>query len=382
MADRRYWTDEARRFRTCPPHGAPPDPSERTLWRRHLDICPECAAASSESQAPDAAWTEFADALRRTVPPGLFPDPPPLSPGQFRPLRADLARWIGDRYFSPPLVLVLDIPETPDMVRVAPTYSEPGLAGPGDLILGNERTRRGALFVETWNLFRVSAGTLSLAAGAVDAETLDAVRAMAREPSALPPWAPRPRPLKPEDPRREFRALEREVAEIFAAPVLVPHAGASLLRLAHDTARAVREALIAAAPRIRWIDMAPGLEGLLAAATPEPVPLAAADPESPISRANLVILREGRIADFRAVPMETAEPARMGPTLGISGRVLDLPATGRAAGLLAFLKRPDHCRRPATVHWNGADGRFYLEFPDPPHPPGELALAVLWEDAP
>lgn len=382
MIDRETLRIEARRFRTCPPPAIWKEAARASAMRDHLAVCPHCEREAMDPDGPETVWGDFLNDLRVSRPPDLFPDPPPARPGQFHPLRGEKAHWRGGRYFSPPLVFVLDSPESPaDFVRAAMTYHEPGLAGPGDLILENRRTGRGTLFVETWNIVRVSREALAPAAGAADDETLAAVRAMEADPAVRPEWAPLTRPLKPGDPRRGFRRLEREVAEIFAAPVLVPHAGPAVLRLAYDTARAAREALAAAAPRTRFPDLAAGLENLLAAAMPRPTALLAADEPQPISHANMVVLREGRIADFRPVRVETSDPVPVGRKLGFSGRVLELPETGKSFGLLAGLLRRDRFQKPDTVKWNDAEGWFYLEFDDPPHPPGSLAIAVLWEGA-
>lgn len=382
MADRRILLMEARRFRTCPPPGIRTDPAHRAAWEAHLRACPDCADDALDPEDGDRPWFEFAAALQKTVPPDLFPDPPPLAAGQFRLLAPAGAGWAGERFFNPPVVLIRAVPADPDApIPVALTYPDPGLAGPGDLILSPERTGRGALFVETWNTGAVDRAHLGPAVGEVDEPVLAAAAAMADNPSARPDWAPLPRPFQPEDPRQEFRHLESEVAAHFLAPVVAPRAGSAFVRLAHEGIRAVREALAAAAPRVRWPEAAGGLEGLLAGAAPVPRPLAAADDEIPRARANLLILREGRIADFRAAPVDVSAPVHLGKRLGFSGRITDLPAAGSAAGLLACLMRWDRFQQPASVDWDPEGGWFYVEFHDAPHPPGELALAVLWEGA-
>lgn len=381
MIDRQTLLIEARRFRTCPPPSVRTDPAQKDAVQEHLARCPDCELDALAGDETETVWGEFISDLRASRPPDLFPDPPPLAPGQFRPLSPETSRWAGGRYFSPPLLLVLDLPDSPGgFVRALQTYHEPGLAGPGDLILENDRTGRGDLFVETWNPLHVSRDELGPAFGAVDAETLAAVRAMETNPAARPKWAPLSRPLAPNDPRNAFRELEREVAEVFAAPVLVPHAGHGLIRLAHQTVRALRQALDSTVSGLRWPETATGTNALLAAAQPGPAPLAAAGASPEKLQANLVILRENRLRDFRPVPVESAEPVWMDGDLGFSGRVLELPERGRSAGILAFLKRPHFSQPPASADWDAAEGRFYVEFENPPHPPGELALAVLWEE--
>jgi hypothetical protein len=381
MIDRQTLMIEARRFRTCPPPSVLNDPAHEDAVQEHIARCPDCELDALTGEEPETVWSEFLSDLQASRPPDLFPDPPPLSPGQFRSISSKMAHWADGRYFSPPLLLVLDLPDSPDgFVRALQTYHEPGLAGPGDLILENHRTGRGDLFVETWNPLHVSRDELGPAFGAVDAEALDAVRAMETDPAARPAWAPPTRPLQDNDPRLAFRRLEREVAEFFAAPVLVPHVGHGLLRLAHQTVRALRRALDSAIPELRWPEGPADLNALLAVVQSGPRPLAAADASPGKTQANLVILRDNQLSAFRPVPVESAEPVWMDGDLSFSGRVLELPERGRSSGILAFLKRPHFSQAPAAADWDAAEGRFYVEFENPPHPPGELALAVLWEE--
>lgn len=137
----------------------------------------------------------------------------PPAEGQLRFIRPERGGWRGEWHLNPPLVLVLG-GQGPALL-VAQTYPDPILAGPGDLILGANLTGLEELFVEGWNTYRLWPEDLGPPAGQAPPAATAGVRRLEADPSDYPPWALRPRPLTADDPRTEFRRLEREVAAFF-----------------------------------------------------------------------------------------------------------------------------------------------------------------------
>lgn len=201
---------EARSLRTAPPPDIPTAPDQGAHLPPYQDRCHHC-----EPTAAAAGLGRILAEMPTGPSAGRFESSP--TAGQFRFIRPERGGWRGEWHLNPPLVLVLEGSEAG--VLVAQSYPDPILAGPGDLILRPEWTGLDELFVEGWNTYRVSPADLGPAVGQAPPTISAAVRRLQTDPSDYPPWALRPRPLTVDDPRTEFRRLEREVAACFSVEV-------------------------------------------------------------------------------------------------------------------------------------------------------------------
>lgn len=222
MNDRRTALTYARRFRKCPPAAVRPIPQGRKAVADNEAGCPRCG---DPDIAGDALWNELARRIGaeapKTDPPPTRLQPPPLRPGDLCLIRPALGRWVEADYFTPPLVMILAAESrVSDEIQVAQVYHDPVMAGPGDLILTDDQTGIGDLFVEPWNRYTLRKRDVEGPVATLGPEILQAVVALADDVTAYPPWAMRPRPLKAEDPRGYFREMEIEVGYVFSIPAV------------------------------------------------------------------------------------------------------------------------------------------------------------------
>lgn len=181
--------------------------------QRHKAICPYCSIHVREEQK---SWGKLAMLMQDTfaADASLLPHHDDnISPGQLRYIKAEMGRWHEGYFYNPPLVLVLE--SLSENVRVAQTYHDIYLAGPGDLILSEEQTAAVPLFVECWNIYWINAAHLDAPTGKSDAEIAALVEVLAQHPLAYPGWALQPKPFAEQDARIYFRELEVQVADVF-----------------------------------------------------------------------------------------------------------------------------------------------------------------------
>jgi hypothetical protein len=213
MYDRRTALTYARRFRTCPPWRIRSIPDERPRILVHDARCPICADPDLVD-APE--WTSISHRLVT----GLKESagvPKELQSGALCWVKQDLGRWVDESYFNPPLVVVLnDESHVLDEAEVAQVYHDLVLAGPGDLILTDDQTGIGELFIEPWNRYTLRKQDLSAPVAILETDLICTVRLLSEDERRYPSWAMRPRPFKPEDPRIYFREMEIEVGYVFA----------------------------------------------------------------------------------------------------------------------------------------------------------------------
>ena len=251
----------ALQYRTCPPDDVKDDPSAASMVRRHVAGCPLCGTQTREVDAP---WQALAGELEKVFREGpKISEPPDPKPGQLRYLNPLSRPWRGDRFYNPPMVLVLEclFPHgATHRVRSALIFPDIRLAAPGDLIVLLERFGDGDIFVESWNIITLSRDHLGPLVDTVSSEITAAVEALAGDPEAYPAWAMMPRPFfqrgsESPDPRWEFRKLEQDVAGVFAG-----------LRPVYGSARETGKALETAAPGIYWKKRPQGVDEALALA--------------------------------------------------------------------------------------------------------------------
>ena len=200
MYSRKLALSLAKQYRTCPPNKIRTDSYHKESLKRHLELCPYCS--TQQMQDPDP-WEKLTSKLQKihsiTRPPNIDRQ---IIEGQLRPVFSALGRWRDGYFYNPPLVLVLETRRTiSDDVLVAQTYHDIYLAGPGDLILTDERSSVGPLFVESWNTYTLKAGNLESSLELLPVEIVTAVKALEKNPEAYPAWAMHPRSFTQNDSR-------------------------------------------------------------------------------------------------------------------------------------------------------------------------------------
>jgi hypothetical protein len=212
MYSRKSALSQAKVFRTCPPSHIANDFRYKSDMQRHAAICPYCSLQVREEQK---RWEKLTALIQDTLTANASPphDDDNISPGQLRHIKAERGRWHEGYFYNPPLVLVIE--SFSQDVRVAQTYHDIYLAGPGDLILSEEQTGIMPLFAECRNTYWVKAAHLDRPAGKTDADIATIVNRLARDTPAYPDRALQPKPFADQDVRIYFRELEAQVAEMF-----------------------------------------------------------------------------------------------------------------------------------------------------------------------
>ena len=229
-----------------------------------------------------------------------------IEPGQIRYLAAEKSIWRDDYYYQPPMVVVLAADgKIVDNIRVAQVYDDFILAGPGDLLLDEDRTGgAGSLFVECWNTYTLRASYLGTQTGTFSKPVLAAIEALEKDPSSQPSWAILPIPMKDNDPRIHFRELEVEVAYTFSARA----AAELMLKIEVDepvfinqTPTELKKVLTDMVPGIRFPDMAESVADILTSARfpDEMLPRAAADDTAKKVVGTRVTIDQGRVGGSR-----------------------------------------------------------------------------------
>ena len=285
MPNRRQALSFAKQYRRCPPVALFESGAYRNEVERHLSMCPYCE--NNLLQERDA-WRHLTERLRETIPaPPSAATDEPVKPGQFRFIKSSRAAWRENFYYNPPLILVLECIEgLAGGLLVAQVYDDVTLAGPGDLILDAEQSGLGELFVESWNLYTLSANDLGAPLGAVTPEIVAAVSRMADDPQWSPEWSMLTLPLKAHDPRHYFRELEIEVGYTFAAMATQQLLDQGLLtheKLEAQPTALMQRNILNLNPAVFWPDEpSNAIDAILTARfNPSAVPLAAKSSDSP-----------------------------------------------------------------------------------------------------
>ncbi len=330
MSVRKRSLSLAREYRTCPPEAVKNDPAQIPLYRIHRSRCPYCSAHDDSSPPKPSPWDALARKLGEIAASSAPPKEhaPPPEPGQLRYISPDLAHWREGFFYNPPLVLLLRRIHIPfPHFMGAMTYFDPPLAGPGDLILPPERSGIGQIFIQTWHPFPVFGAHLGDFVATLSPEIRKAAAAMEKDPDHLPSWGLAPMPMREDDPRGYFRAIEKDAERTFSE--------AAFGTLHHES---------------------------------EAIPLAAADRKEagePIL-ANLVQRRGSRVDLVSVVPGVIWDRVVLEGGISIDGRLSDLPKDLSGSRLIAFLKpRNGYLRSPDSVHWEEDHGLFLIFFPAP-----------------
>ncbi len=372
MNDRKRALMMARQYRICPPDEVRDDPSAAAMVRRHVAGCPLCAMQTREADAP---WRALTRTIEKAFREGQkASEPPGPKPGQLRCLNPLSRPWRMDRFYNPPMVLILECLSSHGAihrVRAALVFPDIRLAAPGDLIVSIERSGGGDIFVESWNILTLRRDYLGPLVDTLGSEIITAVEALSGDPEGYPAWAMMPRPFfqrgsESPDPRREFRKLERNVGEVFAG-----------LRPVYGSARETEKSVETAAPGVYWKKRPQGVDEALALARfPDyQLPLAAAEGHEAAMAANLAVLRDGEVQRFVPVPLTI-----FGKTgnLMIAGRITGLPAGITPSRLICLLEMPGGTvLSPVHCRWDPEDGNFAVSFDGVEAIEGTLRIAVL-----
>ena len=363
MHSRKLSLTVAKQVRTCPPPAVRHDPKQRQEYERHLSICPYC---SDPNTAERGAWETLARSLGDLSKGTGEPSADKIAAGQLRFIRHGMVGWRDALFYNPPMVLVIETTQAiSDDVLVSQTYFDISLAGPGDLILTEQQTPVGDLFVEPWNTYTLKGADLGEGLGCVDTEIIDAVKSLEMNPGAYPDWAMLPRPFADHDPRIYFRELEVEVGYAFSSQSvseLMTELEASPVRLVYDSARGLQETMCKTVPGTRWKRPPLSREEVLALAElpMERLPLAAARLNGQRTSANLIRIEGGRVT---AIDPITLEIYGQSDAFSLSGRVVNLPGDLKDSRFICFLDpEGGEPLAPVRQEWDEATGDFLIEF--------------------
>ncbi|MBW2109118.1 MAG: hypothetical protein JRI36_10705 [Deltaproteobacteria bacterium] len=326
--------------------------------------------------------------LKAVMPgPAVGPSPgEPSSPGGLCLIQSSLAGWsAGGEYYNPPLVLVLDFSNAPvDHMLVAQTYHDVSLAAPGDLILTDEHSPVGELFIECWNTYTLRPQDLAGPVTFVSQQVLDSVRTLQSQPAAYPDWAMHPRPMTQHDVRLYFRKMEVEVGFFFssqAVAALMDEVDLETL-LGYGSVSELRDAITKVSPGVAWADPGPHSldEALVLANFPdERLPLAAAEPDQETVTAKIVTVKTGAIWSFEPVPTRIIAKSGQDDALTISGQIVGLPPAKPRRLLCVWVDPGGTPRRPEDLSWDETTGHFLVSFSGADPARGHMELVCLCE---
>ncbi len=376
MSRRRHALALARRFRTCPTSAFPGPAASDPRMAAHRSRCPLCAELGAQDP-----WQSIARRVGALADGTATAGSRAPAPGDLVAVKAELARWVGDLFYHPPLVVVLSAcPRVPDAVQVAQVYHDLLLAGPGDLIIQRPDSPLGPFFIQCWNRYTLRCRDL----GAPLFKLADRVVAAAldRDSQEVPPWAPLPVPWQGgDDPRRAFRRMEVEVANGFRAEAMETVMAASGPPLA--SAGQVRADFKRLVPGVGWRTRCTDAEELLVTAQmPDDFyPLAAADEGTTLfgRRIDLAKGRPVRIFPFLARADHTAVLTES--VTGVAGRIEAVPPDREGQSrLLAAFAIPGQLSIPCrTVDWDPGSGSFYIEVPVADMGPVRIEITLIVE---
>lgn len=248
----------ASQHRTCPEDAILFSENPDSELNAHLKSCLACRDRKKNHPAGTPDMQEAFRVLKSRFSP---PSPGEPVPGQIWKLMRRIAGWgPNNRYFNPPLVLVLQKESQSGEFRVSQVYSDDLLMGPDDVWLGN-----GLGFAQPWNIYAVNRRDLEMQLAAVDNGIL-----LEFNPQRLS----LPREL-PSDPIiRFFRQMEKEVGEVITLRSSEQCALDTLKNWLADT-RKLADSLTERIKGWVWPDNYEEVWGFLAAARPEVLPLAA-----------------------------------------------------------------------------------------------------------
>ena len=206
---------------------------------------------------------------------------------------------------------------------------------------------------------------------------------MESDPEAMPPWAMLPMPMKEHDPRLYFRELEVEVGYMFASRAVGEiMAGMERLHLDYDSGEQLRADIRNKAKIIEFPRTPASFEETLASAKfPADVyaKAAAADERESIP-ANMVVLRNGRVYDFKPIYGIITSKMHTEEGLNISGAFPLIPEFARNPRMICFYwSKATGAMVPDNMHWEVSSGVFAAKFKTAHPDDGILEFALIYE---
>jgi len=344
----------ARQVRGCPPDQMVLAISPDDCLLAHLEICPFCR----DLHRMGASAEEEFELSRHLVPIDEGGSTVPIRKGQVRSLQQSLAGWGPKKlFYNPPLVLVLDQISNPgNAVKVAQVYDDPRLMGPGDIMIGE------GLFAETWNSYTLRQSYLdSLVATIPDDVLRKVIELEAKDITTLDEY----KALK------AFRRLELQVGAYFAMRAVSelmsqqrPNLGEGLFEAFSEEWMIIEQAG-RKNPAIVWpCTRLPLLEELALARFPDDqVPLAASSEQKAVS-VNVLRTYSGKseVDFYPSIAVISIWRDHENGIL-IGGRIVGPLMT--EAELFARLELPDgSLAEPAESFIVADSGHFRVFFPD------------------
>jgi len=382
MYSRKIALSLAKQYRTCPPPRIQADATQKKACENHRAVCPYCSGQDREALR---AWDVLEQQMNRvdsSVEKTSPDNNPPARAGQLRYVRPESGLWREKHFYTPPVVLVIqNTISIPGAVLVAQTYHDIQMAAPGDLIVTNDDSACGPLFVECWNTYTIEETLLGPPLDNLPDQVLEAVQAYESRPDFCPGWAMLPRPLGENDARGFFRELELEVAYTFSSRSVLQLMKAFELSPSCSSPPQLQEAILRAVPGTGWKRVPRSAEEVFAmAALPvENLPLAAGDPVPDERTANLVHMEGGRVKSLIPVPMEIIGQSG---ELTLSGRIHGLPEDFNHSRFICFLQPESKGPIvPVRCEWKEETGDFVAEFSYQGNAVWHLKAAVVFEPA-
>jgi hypothetical protein len=183
--------------RTCPPDNILSTRDDFT--RKHIQACVFCQERL-EHKHESGAWQEIG---RHLPSPLLKSEKKSPLPGEVWSIDPALAGWgPKNRFYNPPLVLVLEQGRESNHVLVCQLYWDTELLGPDDIYISDEIG-----FAEAWNTYSFCADDLDKCLGKVPDDELESIR-LARNKDL--------ESIETDSVLYYFRELELEVGSFFA----------------------------------------------------------------------------------------------------------------------------------------------------------------------
>lgn len=329
-------------MRTCPPFSVINNPEHSTMVAEHRKGCPLCLR--DDAHPLDAeAWAALG---RQLV--GNWPRPgqPEVLPGQIWSLVAAKGGWDERfRHINPPLVLVLELFEDVQGVRVAQIFDQPELSSHGDVALGDHLG-----FAQAWNTYALDQTDLDLCYGQVDEDTVSAVRQAQESVQA---------DVDEESTLWFFRQLELEVGAFMAMEAmgrLMTRHDRNEVRAAFADKAAVRAKVLAFDRTIDLPDASDGLRMVVQASLPRQR-MAAATSKGQLPFTVVSVGRETN--PCRGALAEISHTRLDGSTIRITGM---LPEDARHGLLFVWWRRPDKELEEGEVKFDQLSGMFRADF--------------------
>ena len=187
--------------RTCPPTDVLYAETVDDKLKKHLSVCENCRESREIQEDEKTAWQSMFDKMAETT--IQVENGARKTEGQIWALKKTLGGWQEDgRYFSPPIVLLLDRTKTSSCWTAIQIFSDKRLMGEGDVSLN-----KCFGFAEGWNDYELNESALDQCLGCVSSNELEEVKALSSATVATP-----------EDGSilYFFRTIEKEVAQFIS----------------------------------------------------------------------------------------------------------------------------------------------------------------------